>query len=500
MKPAAAGDTYKREEKMTSTFLTGQIGIALLVAFTVFMGLAIFLFARKPDTDARGFLVANREVGLIPGAMSVAVTFIWAPAVFVVSLQAFQNGVPGLFWFLAPNLLTFIVFALVARKVRNDHPEGFTLTQFVLEKTNSRLAHIALLTTFFLWLLTAIVINGVAGGFLLSTVSGVDFRVAVIWLSVLALTYSLSRGMRASIITDVLQMTMVIGLALIMVPWTINATGGTETLIDGLGGMIGNRNPLDPKIAYEVGILATIGLLGGTLQDQMFYQRAYSVKKHLVFRVFFIGAFLFAFVPLILSSLGFIGASLVGSGAIEVTNPEMVGPIVIANYLPSWALALFVMMAFAGLTSTLDSAFVAMSSLTSVDVYQQYINRTPTESQSLRAARYGMFLLGGLGIGVAFLKPDLFWVFRFYAAVAAGGFIPTLIVLFAARIKRPAFLALAVVAALAIALPTSVIGNMEENIDLIVGGTFAAMIVSFLVTWIGGGVEWKKSAEAASKD
>ena len=51
------------------------------------------------------FLVANREIGTFSGALSVAATWIWAPALFVSATKAYTSGIPGLFWFTVPPRL-----------------------------------------------------------------------------------------------------------------------------------------------------------------------------------------------------------------------------------------------------------------------------------------------------------------------------------------------------------------------------------------------------------
>ncbi len=464
------------------TFVSQLEGALLLGGFAVFMISAAWLLTRQRKETLTGFLVADREVGLIRGALSSAATFIWVPAVFVCSLQAFKNGVPGIFWFMFPNILCFIIFAQVAKKVRTIHPNGFTLTELIHDRMQNKAAHIALLTTFILWLLTAVAINGVAGGAMLSMLSGLDFHVALFGLSGTALVYSLISGMRASIITDALQMVMVMGIAFVLVPWVLAESGGIAKL--DFGGLANLTNPLDPTITYEVGILAAIGLIGGTLQDQMFYQRAYSVKPQHIRKMFYLGGAFFALVPLALSVLGFIGADLVKAGSLEIANPEMVGPAVIGFYLPKWALGLFVLMAFAGLASTLDSAFCAISSIVSVDIYQKYINTNTDEKSALRSARIGMIAIGTLGVLIASLKPDIFWIFLTYGAVAVGGLAPVLYIIYGKK-PNPKAVVLGVVAAFLISIPTAIYGNVMNNVHITIWGTVLGLFVSTVSCFIG---------------
>ncbi|MEN8444338.1 MAG: hypothetical protein ABG776_04915 [Cyanobacteria bacterium J06555_13] len=462
------------------TALTPSLGLAVLGGFAIAMIGAVIAYGRFKKENASSFLVADRTVGRWRGAISSAVTFIWAPAVFVVGLQAYLNGISGLFWFLAPNLLTFVIFAYVAVRVRKLSPDGFTLTEYIENKLGHKWAHAAFLTTFSLWLVIALIINSVAGGAMLSAVSGVDFRLAVGAMLLLALSYSLIAGLRASIFTDLLQWAMAAGVVLIIVPAVVWAASETDMLMSGLSGIEGSVNPFDPWVAYSVGIVATIGLIGGTLQDQMFYQRSYAVKQQDVFSSFILAGALFAIVPLALSLLGFLGAGLVKAGEIVITNPEMVGPAVIAHYLPTWALILFVVLAFAGLTSTLDSAFAAISSIVSIDIYKKYIKPDALDDDIVNWARIGMVAFAIFGGAIALLQPELFWIFRGYAAVASAGMVPVLFTLYHPTPNANGMV-LAILTGLAISLPTSVYGNINENVNLIVGGTLAALAASTLI-------------------
>ena len=467
-------------EPTTGALLLLLFGVAMIGAVVLLTG------AGRRAMTMSGFLVADREVGVTRGAFSAAVTFIWAPAVFVCSLKSFTQGVPGIFWFMLPNILCFVIFGWVASRVRRQHPNGFTLTEYIADRLGNRAAHLSVLSIFLLWMLTAITINGVAGGTMLSAVSGLDFRVAVIGLAALALVYSLISGMRASILTDVLQMSMALGIAFFLVPTVLSKAGGLSTVREGLGGLAGLTNPLDPTVTIQFGVVSAIGLIGGTLQDQMFYQRAYSVRQEVVKKMFLLGGLLFTLVPLSLSMLGFVGAALVDQGALSVDNPEMVGPAVIGHYLPTSALILFILLAFAGLASTLDSAFCGISSLVSVDIYRRYIKPDASDRESLRAARLGMLVLGVVGVLVALLQPNIIWVFNFYAAVAVGGLAPVLFVIAGFRPKSRAVV-ISVIAALAIALPSSIYGNLHENYWLIVGGPVVALMIAAAICGVSLG-------------
>ena len=122
--------------------LSSQEGLALLLIFGISM-IGIVWLRGRAERGVDGFLVADRKVGLWQGAFSTAVSWVWAPAIFICSLQAYTKGLPGVFWFTLPNILCFFVFAPFALKLRSQMPQGYTLPQFIYERFGgSRSAHI----------------------------------------------------------------------------------------------------------------------------------------------------------------------------------------------------------------------------------------------------------------------------------------------------------------------------------------------------------------------
>ncbi|MCI9225004.1 MAG: hypothetical protein HFE91_06015 [Acutalibacter sp.] len=98
-------------------------GLIVLLTYTALMLGATFLLSRKSET-AGSFHVADRRLGLIQSAMSIAATWIWAPALLTSAEKSYTQGWPGLFWFLAPNVICLLVFMPFAKKIREQMTEG----------------------------------------------------------------------------------------------------------------------------------------------------------------------------------------------------------------------------------------------------------------------------------------------------------------------------------------------------------------------------------------
>lgn len=83
--------------------------VIILEAYFVIMMIASYCLTQK-ESSLKGFIVGNRQMGTVKSAMSIAATWIWAPALFVSAEKAYSNGWPGLFWFLVPNILCLLAF------------------------------------------------------------------------------------------------------------------------------------------------------------------------------------------------------------------------------------------------------------------------------------------------------------------------------------------------------------------------------------------------------
>ena len=90
------------------TSLSQSTGYILLISYGLFMFGLSYFYLQKSKTHTN-FLVADRKVGFIKSGFSTAATWIWAPALFIASQKAYQQGLPGVF-----GLLSQIFYAYVS--------------------------------------------------------------------------------------------------------------------------------------------------------------------------------------------------------------------------------------------------------------------------------------------------------------------------------------------------------------------------------------------------
>ncbi len=441
--------------------------ILVLLIYAALMLITTVTFTKK-EKDISGFCVGNRNMGWLISALSIAATWIWAPALFTSTENAYSKGFAGLFWFLVPNVLCLILFIPFAKRIRREMPEGITLSGYMYEKYRSEGVK-----RVYLFQLTALsaMSTGVqllAGGKILSLLTGIPFWLMTIIMAVIAYSYSQFSGIRASVLTDAVQMVFMLIAGISFAVFGIRNGGGTETLLAGLGGINGDASQLFSERGLEIflgfGLPTTIGLLSGPFGDQSFWQRAFCVRKDRIGRAFFIGALLFGIVPLSMGLLGFIGAGM-GYAAtdIGVINFEL-----ITNLFPSWAVIPFLFMIVSGLLSTIDSNLCAVSSLTTDIFKDKSLKRTKGAMLALLLA--GIIIANIPGLTVTHL-------FLMYGTLRASTLLPTVMTLAGVSLN-PRGIVIGVICAMAIGLPIFGYANIMNISVLKTVGSLMTVLIS----------------------
>lgn len=442
--------------------------LGLYLAFIA--GITIFL--RKDRYSKEAYLVGDRRIRPWSMALSIASTWIWAPALFVSAEQAYASGVPGVFWFIVPNVLCLIIFIPIAKRVRGQMPNGFTLSGFMGERYSRRVKNVYLFQLSALSLFSTAV-QLLAGGKILSLMTGLPFWLMTILLSLFTYGYSRKYGIRASVLTEGAQMVIMLLACLILVPFAIHLNG-VSVLKNGLGGISGNYRHLFDAHGIEVmltfGIPTAIGLIAGPFGDQNFWQRVFSIRQKHIGVTFGVGAVLFAIVPLAMSGLGFIAA---GSGMIPV-DQSVVNLELVTAIFPEWAAWVFMYMLLSGLLSTLNSNLCSISSLVT----------DMREKSDIKDLQVSMLVLALVATAIANIPGlTIMHLFLFYGVLRASTFIPVVLTAFKVRLTEPGVF-YGVLASLVVGFPVFAYGNLFDSSAAILAGSIMTMLLSGLIAVI----------------
>ena len=445
-------------------------GIFLVIGYAVFMVAATLLFTHK-EVSVDGFLVGDRHMGTVSSAMSIAATWIWAPALFTSAEKAYTNGVPGLFWFLVPNVLCLLFFIPFAKRIRQQMPNGITLSGFMAEKYHS--GKVKGIYLFQLTLLSVLStgVQLLAGGKILATITGLPFPVMVFALAAIAFSYSQFSGIKASVMTDFIQMVLILAACALFVSWAMLRDGGVNALVQGLSGVSGEYGGLFDKngisVLFAFGLPTAIGLVSGPFGDQCFWQRAFAVDEKKIGKAFGLGAALFAVVPLSMGVLGYIAA---GSG-FAANDTGVVNLELVSSLFPKWAVLIFALMLISGLLSTVDSNLCAIASLTH-DI---------APNGGVNAGKCSMLLLLLAGSGIAFMPGmTVTHLFMIYGILRATTLLPTMLTLKGACLAGDGVFC-GILSGLAIGWPMFIYATLSGNTALKTAGCLTAALLPGIV-------------------
>lgn len=436
-------------------------GILVLAVYAVIM-MAVTVALSKNGGNPEEFHVGTRKMGAVRSAMSIAATWIWAPALFTSAEKAYINGAPGLFWFLVPNILCLILFIPFAKLIRKRMPDGITLSGFMGKTYKSESVKKIYLLQLSILSVLSTAVQLLAGGKILSGITGIDFWIVTVILAAIAYSYSQFSGISASVITDAVQMIFLLVACAVFVPWALKMPGGVENMVSGIRGVSGEYGSLFDEKGMEVllafGLPTAIGLISGPFGDQCFWQRAFSIDQKKIGKAFALGSILFGIVPLSMGILGFIAA---GSGYVAADN-GIVNFELIQHLFPAWVTVPFLFMLISGLLSTVDSNLCAAASLTTdLRVLDQM-----DEKKQLRLSKATMLALLVVEIAIANIPGlTVTHMFLIYGTLRASTLLPTIFTLCRVKIAGKGIVA-GVSVALLTGLPVFAYATMNDMATL----------------------------------
>ncbi len=222
---------------------------------------------------------------------SIASSWIWAPAIFISSQQAYTNGLTGFLMFFLPNFFTLMFFGYVASYVR-QRTEGYTVMDALQSSPKAQqYLHLAV----YILIVLCSTCTQIIGMQMLLSVFIANKALIAVGLSIFAVALVWQNGLKTSIITDAYKYVIMLICALVLLA---NASGEA------------NFSGISEQSAWEMfksfGAITELGLLSGVYADMTLWQRAFSVPAENVKKCFIRAGYGFAVIPLIFGLIGFI--------------------------------------------------------------------------------------------------------------------------------------------------------------------------------------------------
>jgi len=313
-----------------------------------------------------------------------------------------------------------------------------------------------------------------AGGKMLSLLTGLPLILTTIILAIIAFSYSQFSGIKSSVLTDALQMVFMLITGVSLALCTFKFTGGYGNLLNGLSGHTGEFGSLFSKSGLDVflgfGLPTAVGLIAGPFGDQSFWQRAFAVNKNKIGKAFGFGAILFGIIPFSMGMLGYMAA---GTG-MPVSDVSVVNLELIKNLFPNWVLLPFLFMIISGLLSTVDSNLCSFASL----MYDK------EKKFDVKKSKIGMIALLIISVGIANIPGlTVTHLFLLYGTFRASTMLPTVMTLKGVKLTAKSVY-LGVIIALLLGMPIFAYGNIANIAIMKTIGSLTTVLTSGIAALI----------------
>ena len=462
-------------------------GVLLLAGYFVVLMLLVRFISEKGTKES--YLVADRKMPWWIAAFSIAATWVWAPSMFVAAEKAYTQGLPGVFWFVVPNVLTLVLFGFFASWMRKIKPDGWTFSAFIREKYSNRTHNLYLVESFGLQTLS-FAVQLLAGATILHKLCGLPFFGTTLALALIPLAYTVAKGIKASIMTDFWQMLWIVVVLAVGLPIIFSNTE-PGTFADGLAGATGTFGSLTDESGINVmlsfGIPTAIGLLSGTFGDQMFWQRVFSIREGEVKKSMMFAALIFACVPVSLSFLGFIAAG----AHLAISDTQLTNVASVIAFAPKWFVFPFLLLILSGLMSTVDSILCAVSSVSGHDISSRIFASKEWCGRILdnrllhfflgdgrRLAKMAMIAVAIFAIIIANIPGmTIVYLFLLYGTLRSSVMLPSIWAIKGVKMSE-AGLFWGILLSICVGLPIFAYGNLNGNVPMIVTGSLLTIGLS----------------------
>jgi len=240
------------------------------------------LIYSKKYKGLNNYLTANRSVGFFSLSTSLVASALGAWILFGPASAATWGGIGAVIGYALGTAFPMIFLIFLGKKIRNEHPKGSTLIEFLRKRFKKSLFKLILfMSVFYMFIFLCAEVTAIA--MLINYISGTSLWITSIVVLVGTLTYTLYGGLRASIFTDTIQSLIILVLLLISVSYVLLFVGDKFSFE-----FINQKNPQLLSASYlpnyTSGITFFIAVAATNLFHQGNWQRVYAAKNNKILK------------------------------------------------------------------------------------------------------------------------------------------------------------------------------------------------------------------------
>lgn len=277
--------------------------------------------------------------------------------------------------------------------------------------------------------------------------------------------YTMFGGLKATFITDYVNGTMVVIIALVFgfCTWATDDVLGSPSKVWDMVTKVGEETPRDGNAdgsyltmhSRSGGIFFVINIVGnfGTFfLDNNYFNKAFAANPTAAMPGYVIGGLAWFAVPFfIATTMGLAGLSLENTPAWP-TYPEKLNSYEMnaGLVLPNAAVALLgkggavasLLLMFTAVTSAMSSELMAVSSVVTFDIYRAYFNPNATGKQLITVSHLSVFLfayiMAGFAIGLYYAGVSMGYLYELMGVLIGGGVLPATLTLLSSKQNKVA--------------------------------------------------------------
>jgi len=387
----------------------------IILYMATMIGIGIYASKRKVKSS-KDYLLAGRSLGPFMMAGTLAAAEIGGGSTVGVASKAFGSWGLSAGWYVVCAGIGIFLVSFVAPYLRKSM--ATTVPEIIARRyggTAHKITTILAITGLFI----ATAVQIIATASIISVVTGIDLKLAIIGSGIVVTIYTMLGGLVSVAMTDIVHILFItIGMA-VAAPIIVHNAGGWSHVVANL--------PEGQLELTKVGWKTIIGLI-------LMYFMTFSTGQEAVQRYFAakdiktarLGSMLCA---LLMAMYGFIPATigLVSLAKFPNINPNNAMATAAINFAPTIIAGLVLSSVVAATMSSASGNMLAVSTLFTKDVYQRYINPKADDKKIMFVSKSLIVFIGSVSLVIALSKteiiPLLVFAFTLRAAGPFGAFV-----------------------------------------------------------------------------
>ena len=365
--------------------------VTVTVTCAAFLVLGLWIARRHrgdpAESTADTFIAARGQIGAPVVSATVLASMLGGWILFSPAESAAVGGIATVAGYAIGAGAPLFAFAVLGRRMRRVMPQGRGLTEFVHARYGGVMYGVTLgvMLAVLLIFLTA-GLSAIAQ--IVGTLTGTPSPLSAALVLIAALGYTLVSGLRGSILTDTVQIAVILPLLAGLVAIGFAQAGGLTAVSEGLAERAPALLDWEYGPGIETGMALIIAIVVAGMFNQGNWQRVYAARSERdVLRGFLTGAILV--IPVV-AATGLFGLAAVALGRAD--EAPVAAFVLVREALPDGLALLVIVLGVALVISSLDSSLSALSSLVVTDL-PRAIPALRDDARMIAVARFGMVAL-----------------------------------------------------------------------------------------------------------